>query len=406
MISSRKTLILLLSFVLTKACLSQTITVGENSLLRIGSSSSFFVGGNTFFNGSLNNEGKIIGYSDLDFIDNDSIGNLQLVGADLQEIFGDSIVLEQLEVNSSANVLLQAAEVKVVGDLNVANGVIQISESSSLIVLGDFSPSEGFIEGSLTGFTKRNTVTFPMGTNGFSNYISLSNTLENIETNITCQVPPDFSTLLPTEDMVGISDEVEWIIQTAGETTNANISVDFSGLDFVNFSNGEAINADVYEPALVIFQAEDTIYHLLESVESTPKNGATNETEGRIVSEANVVIGPDPTKVAVAWIPIVDDPEFFVPNVFSPTGFYQDNRVFRPFFSGGKVSSISISIYNSFNQEIFSYKNSGEDLDLSLIGWDGKIGASKAVEGVYYYIIKMIADGQLYQKTSSVLLAN
>ena len=305
--------------------------------------------------GSVTNNGKIIGYGDIDFVNNANIGNLQLVGQGAQEIVGTSLVVNEFEVNSSSNVSIKADRLQVDDDFNVVNGAILTNELAALIVLGQFFSSRGFIEGTLTGFTKSDPVTFPMGAGGFSNYISLSNTTTDIETVITCQVPADVSTLLPTEDMVGIADEVEWIIQTTGETTEANISVDFSGLDFINFSNGQPINADVYEPVLAVFQEGDTIYHLLESIESTPQNGATNQTAGRIVSEATVMIGPDPTKISVAWIPIVDYPEFYVPNVFSPTGFYQENRIFRPFFSGGKVSSISISVYNSFNKEVYSY---------------------------------------------------
>lgn len=387
-------------------CHSQVITFGKNSSLTLGSSSSFYAGGNTSFKGALENAGQIIGFSDLDFVDNDSIGNILLVGDELQEIFGGNVVLDHFVLNSLGTVLLQADEVRVLSDLDASNGVVQTSETSSLIVLGDFISSGGFIEGSIGGFTKSSTVTFPMGAAGFANYISISNSTPDIPLTITCQ-QPDPTRLLPDEEMVGIADEAEWIIQTEGEFSEALISVDYSGMDFLSFSNGESINADVYEPALVVYQEGDTIYRALESQEATPQNAATSQTSGRIVSATSITIGPEPTWISVAWIPIVDDPEFFVPNVFSPSGFFQENRIFRPFFSGGEISSISISIYNSFNKEIYEYSASGENLDLSLVGWDGKLsGGQVAEEGVYYYSINLVADGQRYQKVSSVLLAN
>ena len=386
---------------------SQTISLGERSLLSMGSNSSFFVGGNTQFKGELKNEGTIIGYGDLDFVDNTDIGRLILRSETDQEIRGGSLAIDEVEVNSSAVILIDVDTIRVEGNFDVVDGVIQTTETSSIVVKGIFNPGGGLIEGTIIGYTKDQPITFPMGVGGFANYISLGNTVSDLPLIVTCQVPPDLSQLLPTEEMIGIADEVEWIIQTQTDSTEALISVDYSGLDFLNFSNGRFINADVYEPALVVFQNGDTIYQALASLEATPRNIPSSETSGRIVSSTPIMIGPEPTKIAIAWIPVVDDPEFFVPNAFSPSAFEEENRVFRPFFSGGEVSSISMAIYDSFNKNIFSYTDSGEDLDLSSIGWDGKAkNGQNAVEGVYYYSIHLIADGQNYKKTSAVLLTN
>ncbi|WP_462248828.1 flagellar hook assembly protein FlgD [Ekhidna sp.] len=408
MTAASKILTLAFFIIISNDLFSQSISFGGDSKLTLGGKSTFFVGGNTKFNGAIENNGKIISYGSLEFVDNEEVGNLKLVGDNLQEIFGGNLSVNELEVNSSSTIIIQADEVKVESTFDVASGIVQTSNTSRLIVLGDFAPSGGFIEGTITGVTKKNrSVTFPMGANGFANYISLSGTNSDILTSITCQVPPDNSSLLPTEEMVGISDEMEWVIQTNDETTEVFLTADFSGLDFLNFSNGQSINADVYEPALVIFQEGDTIYHALSSSEATPQNMASVQTSGRIMSSESILIGPNPTKISIAWIPIVDDPEFFVPNAFSPSGFLDENRIFRPFFSGGIVTNLTMIVYNSFNKEVFSYSASGEELDLKLIGWDGKLSdGQQAEEGVYYYSIQLVADGIAYKKVSSVLLAN
>ncbi|NQZ79073.1 MAG: gliding motility-associated C-terminal domain-containing protein, partial [Ekhidna sp.] len=149
----------------------------------------------------------------------------------------------------------------------------------------------------------------------------------------------------------------------------------------------------------------DTIYSLLNSTDATPENAASSETSGRIVSNTTIVLDTTITRLNAAWIPIVDGPEFFVPNAFSPSGVYEENRVFRPFFVGAEITSISIAVFNNYNDQIYTYSESGNDLELESVGWDGRLqGGQDAEAGVYYYRIQLVADGQVYSKTSSVLL--
>lgn len=385
---------------------SQSLIFNDSTTFTLGSSTSFTAGGDANFVGSLINDGTIVAQKDLNFFSNQDVGSLKFTGTGDQEITGDTLYITDMEVNKTGNVQVMTAQIFVSGNLNVVSGVIQTDDIDDLIVTGVSSEDgDGYVEGKLVGLSAGDPVSFPMGVNGFKNSITFSNTKGGIRLIVDCLVPEP-ETLLPTEDMVGISDEVEWQVRTVSDSTTATMTANFSGLDLVNFSNGQAINARKYAPALVVIQKGDTIYSALNSSEATPENGgASTETSGRIVSTSSITIDTTITRVNVAWLPFIDGPEFFVPNAFSPEGLHEENRVFRPFYSGGEVSSVSIRVYNAYNEEVFTHSSSGTDLDLSLIGWDGQLkGGQPAEDGVYYYSIQLIANGAISQKTSTVLL--
>ncbi|MEM6829625.1 MAG: gliding motility-associated C-terminal domain-containing protein [Bacteroidota bacterium] len=316
-------------------------------------------------------------------------------------------MIQDIEVNKQGDLNIETPRVLVSGMLDVTNGVIQAEEIDDLVVTGESdNTGQGYVEGSLIGISTGRPVTFPMGVNGFANYITFSSADPDIVFQVEC-VQPDPTTLLPTEDMVGIAGQVEWRVSTIEDSTNVEVTVDFSGLDFVNFSNGAAINSNLYEPAIVVFTENDTIFQALTSVAATPQNGASTQTSGRIESTDAIRISTTPTRIAVAWIPLVSGPQFFIPNTFSPNATYEENRFFRPFFSGGSLTSINITVYNTYNEPVYTYTQSGADLDLTLAGWDGRLNTgSNAEEGVYYYSIQLIADAQMYRKSGSVLLLN
>ncbi|MEM6643796.1 MAG: gliding motility-associated C-terminal domain-containing protein [Bacteroidota bacterium] len=385
--------------------LSAQSVFNSGTVFSLGQQTTFSSGGNTFFRGRLENQGTLVAKSNVDFFDNRDIGNLRLSGAGDQEINGDTLLITNLEVEKTGDVQLLTAQIFVSGSLNVISGVIKTGDIDDLIVTGQSSESgAGFVEGKLVGLSSGNPVSFPMGVNGFRNAITFSGTDPGIRLVVDCVVPEP-SSLLPTEEMVGIADEVEWRVQTLSDSTRATLTANFSGLDFINFSNGQSINANRYAPALAIIQEGDTIYTALNSSEATPENSASDQTSGRIVSTSTITIDTTITRINVAWLPFIDGPEFFVPNVFSPEGFLEENRIFRPFFAGAEVSNLNIRVFNTFNAEVYSVSETGADLDLSLIGWDGKLrGGQPAEEGVYYYSIQLVAGGQVYEKTSSVLL--
>ncbi|MEM6737200.1 MAG: gliding motility-associated C-terminal domain-containing protein [Bacteroidota bacterium] len=386
---------------------AQSLTFAENTTFSLGASASFTAKGEINFVGALQNNGTIISNSDLNFFDNKTVGNLKFVGLTDQFITGDTLFVTDMKVDKTGNIEMETDRIFVSGNLDVTSGVVHTDDIDDLIVTGWCSEDgTGYVEGKLVGLSAGDPVAFPMGVNGFKNYITFSDTKPGVRIIVDC-LAPDSATLLPTEDMVGIVDEVEWQVRTVADSTLATMTVNFSGLDFINFSNGQPIRANAFIPALVVLQKGNPVYQILESAEATPENMGSTETSGRIVSTSSVLIDTSITRVNVAWLPVVDGPEFFVPNVFSPNGFYEENRLFRPFFAGGEVTSVSIAIYNAYNDDVYRYSKSGIDLDLSSIGWDGKLrGGRPAEEGVYYYDIQLIADEKAWRKTSSMLLIN
>ncbi len=403
----RRLILVSISLLCIWASTAQSVTFGSSTSINIGESASVYLGGDAIFNGELNNSGTIISYSDLNFVDNSLVGSLRFVGIDDQNLIGDTLFIENIQVDKQGNLNIETPQALVSGTLDVQNGVIQSEEIDDLVVTGQSdNTGAGYVEGSLIGLSTGRPITFPMGVNGFPNYITFTAIDPDVVLLVEC-IEPDPATLLPAEEMVGIAGQVEWRVMAVDDSTDAQVTVDFSGLDFINFSNGEFINANLYEPAIVVFTESDTLFQALTSVTATPQNTASTRTSGRVESTETIRITTNPIRVAVAWLPLVDGPQFFVPNSFSPKGIYAENHLFRPFFSGGDVSSISMAVYNTYNELVYSYAQSGSELDLSLVGWDGRLNSgTDGEEGVYYYSIQLIADAQVFKKSGSVLLLN
>ena len=387
---------------------TDTVSFGASTKLYIGERTKFFFGGNTGFNGELENQGTILSYGNLDFKANESVGKLGFVGENDQAIYGGDVTIDSLGVDKSGKVLVKTEQIIVSGNMDILNGAIETEELDDLLVTGSSSSDgEGYVLGKLVGLSTGNDLTFPMGIElegtGFKNYITFSETAPGVRLIVDCIVNPD--SLFLSEEMIGIAEQVEWMVMTAEDSTDARVTVDFSGLDLVNFNESNQINATTYEPAIVILQEGDTLFQILESDQATTENGNTTLSIGTVSAFTTIRIDTTRTRLAIAWIPVIDGPEFFVPNAFSPAGFYEENKVFRPFFAGGTVSSVSMNVFNAYNDAVYQYSKSGSDLDLSLIGWDGDLrNGQPAEEGVYYYTIRLIADGQAYERTSTVLL--
>ena len=403
----------------------QTTIFGDSTTFTLGTRTTFFTGGNATFEGAftigdssaiINGDAEFLGPlttngtietgGDLNFHGNREVGSLRFTGTGDQSVTStDTLFVTDMEVDKTGNLTVMSEQIFVEGNLDVTSGVVQTDDIDDLIVTGASSEEGiGYVEGKLVGESTGGPVSFPTGIDGFRNSITFSGTRAGIRLVVEV-VEPEPGTLFPTEEMVGIADQVEWQVRTIADSTEATMTANFSGVDLVNFSNGQSIRANQYAPALVILQKGDTIYTALNSSEATPVNQNLTQTTGRIVSTSTVMLDTAITRINVAWLPFVDGPEFFVPNVFSPDGFYEENRVFRPFFAGGEVTNVTMAVYNAYNSEVFRYAESGADLDLSLIGWDGRLGGGQpAEEGVYYYTIQLVADGQIYQQTSSVLL--
>lgn len=417
--------ILTFSFLLLSSVIlmAQGTNLGANATLWVGGEASFSFGGNTTLNGVITNNGEIISYSDLDFVANRDAGSLRFLGMGDQNLSGDTLDVMDIVVmkTGDSKVVLLTDQVVVSGELNVESGVIQADDELDLVVQGSSTDGgNGFVEGKLVGLTSTSSdqkVTFPMGLNGFTNYLTLttvgtssSSTIVRVE----CQVP-DPTILNPEEEIQEISDEVEWVLTTLdGGSVDVKFRIDFSGVDLSGTTYGESILADKYEAALLALVPGDSLFRVLayEPVLEDPSVVGIPESGG-IISSSTVTLSDQPVRLTVGLIPVVADGviEFFVPKVFAPNAIFEQNRIFRPFFLGEKVTDLSMTVYNNLNAEVYSISLSDTELgiDLSLLGWDGRLPSTGqlAPAGVYYYNINLTHGddpGVLKKKAGTVLL--
>ena len=390
---------------------SQNITFGGNSTFVIGSQASFYAGGNTTFNGVLTNNGEIISFSDLDFVDNRTVGSLKFVGDDEQTIYGDSLTLDNVEVDKpgNTNINLETDQVVIAGMLNVTNGVIQSQDSLGLLVSGSsVNTGSGFVSGKLVGLTTANALTFPMGIGESPNYITLSNTNSGIILEVEC-LPAETSSIRLDEesDVLGVFDEVEWRLTSLreGETTNANLAIDFSGVDAQLADGNFNRLSDAESVAIFALVEGDSIFRQLSTVFDNTSNRNPPNFGSLDASDNLVPIGNEPVRIIIGYIPIATEVNFFVPNAFAPNGMITENRTFRPFFGGSEVTSVTMSVFNSLSTEVYTASQSGNNVDLRTIAWDGTLNSGQeAPGGVYYYKISLTSPGGDQSKNGSVLL--
>jgi hypothetical protein len=399
-----------LLFLLVLLVQGQDVSWGAQTTLHIGPSADLSIGGDVIFsNATLNNFGIIYSYGDVDFGSHTDVGNITFLGVGDQLLIGSTappLSVGDLTVDKTGKLILNA-KITVTGNLNVTNGVVESNNVDDLIVTGGSDATgNGFVEGSLVGSTTGSPLTFPMGItagNGteFKNYITISSTKPGVVIHVECK-PAVPATLLPDEDIVGIADEVEWILTAIGDSTDALITVNYSGVDLSNFSNGKPINANAYEAAIASYFKTDTLHH---SLETSSRTVASDRTNGIIVSSQSVTISKQGTRFSVALIPVITEPTFFVPNSFAPASQIDENRLFRPFFAGAEISKVSMSVFNSLNQKVYGVDLSGTALDLTQIGWDGRLSSGTiASDGVYYFTVRLEAEGKIYEKAGGLLL--
>lgn len=389
-------------FVCVLGSSAQSTTFGDQTTLYLGDNTIFFFGGNTSLNGTLSNAGTIVSYSDLDFVLNTDVGNIKFTGVNDQNLRGDTLDVGNLIVDKQGKLSLLTDRVIVSGALETTNGVIEAEDELDLLVSGGSEAvGAGYVDGKLVGISQGRPVTFPMGVNGAPNYVTISNLETGAIVSVECRLPEQ-NQLLPDEDMVGLSDEVEWILKVTGDSTMAQVSVNFSDVDLNNFSNGESIRANAYTPAIAVFTKEDTLYHALDGTQNTadPFNSS-----GTITSNESILITNEGRRIAIALVPLVDEPRLFIPKAFAPNATIEDNREFKVFFTGPLISSISIALYDSFNKQVFTVSQTGNDLDLNEFSWNGVLGSGlEAPEGVYYYNVRIVAESQEYFQVGSILL--
>ncbi len=376
---------------------SQTITFGDECGLYLTPNTDFYVGGDLTFNDTIINEGRIIAFSDIDFGNNQEVGNVKFVGTDDQEVTAnDTIFTENFEIDKQNELILSVPRMIVKGSMDATQGVVQAPEGTFQVTGTSMPDGLGFVEGPMFGFaTNSGQVTFPVGVNNEPNYVTLLNVPPGTEFKVECRVP-DPNSLLPDDEIAEIDPNFEWVISVfSGDSTSTELELDFSGINLQALT--PLINADRYDAGIVLYSPLDSLHHVVNPVGTPPDEFVT---AGIIQTSQAIGIGSTPIRFSIGLLPVADGPTFYVPNAFAPNGNFSQNRIFRPFFGGGIVTDVSIVVYDSFNREVYSFSDSGTDIDLTSIGWDGTLNSGlDAPAGVYYYSIRIVTDVGVYPDT-------
>lgn len=361
---------------------------------------------NVTFNGSLTNNGTITSIEDgeLDFVDNKHLGNLSFIDvedrATINEVIlmsnADSIFINELNLNTIGKVTLPPNFVLVQSGLNIEKGVLNATNQETFLVQGQINVNSNnetstpsYVEGQMLAITSDTEPTvFPMGINGFPNYVAINSSTPGVTVKVECK-QPDPDSLITDENTMGLAQEVEWVIQALGDSAEINVAVSYSGVDFTSTPN--FINAREYDATLQRFANGDSVFTALQTTGSVNDNiGTTIPEAGTIRTADKIWITAKPTRFALGISPVLTEPEVYLPNVFSPGALLSDNTIFRPFIGGAVVSSITFLIFDSFNREVYTATLTGEDLNLDDLGWDGNLkSGQEAPEGVYYYNVSI-----------------
>lgn len=362
-----------------------------------------YLGGNAQFVGDLTNNGEIISFADaeLNYEHNRNLGNLSFTDVDqvvpIDEVTlassADSIFINQLSLNIEGKVTLPTNFVLIQDELAIQQGVLNTTNQENFLVAGNVNVNSAtgapaYVEGKMLAVTTSGTTTFPMGINGNPNYITLNSSKAGVTIKVECKLPnPD--SLLTDENTMGLAPDVEWTIQSLSDSAEMTVSVAYSGVDFTNAPN--FINAREYDATLQRYDRSDSLYHALRTVESINNNTGTSvPTEGTIKTADQIWITTKFSKFALGLSPVLTEPEVYLPNVFTPNASMSDNQIFRPFIGGAIVNAVDFAVFDSFNSEIYSSSQTGDDLDLESIGWDGILkNGQDAPEGVYYYKVNI-----------------
>lgn len=403
---------------LCHTALAQGLVMGSSTTMSIGTNSTLHIGPAASFTGTLDNQGEIIGRSTLDFQSNTETGALQFQGNGQQELTGDSLIIEKMTLAEGASLSLNTQWAVVTDSLSLISGSITAGDANGFLIGSEtIVAGDGFVAGPVLAVVGEDPVTFPMGINGAKNHLQISSATRGTILRVTCQVPAD-TLLTPGEDMIGIASQVQWGISAVGRSLSSGrvalgesgqaiwdegiISVDFSGVNLQSFAQSNVIRANDYEPALVYYSDADSAYRIVTSGDIYD----TDEVSfGKIRTSARMSFSSEPLLLGLAQVPVLTAPTFFVPSAFAPQGMYDENHRFRPYFAGSEINSVSFSVWDSFNEEVHSFRWQGEDIDLTQTGWDGRLSTGlEAPAGVYYFSVDLGTETGRYTKNGSVML--
>lgn len=391
------------AIILTQAASAQYFFVPSDAHVEIASEATLHVSADAIFTGSLSNEGIIELEQHADFGENAEVGVVRLLGASAQAITGNELIASKLEVDREGVSTLATSAFLVKEELKLTSGILDagwagITVSGEVAGGGD----ESFVDGKLTIIkSEKGSVTYPVGYN--STYLPI--TLAGFG-DAALQVEakaPQVEALRPNQDLVGISDLVIWeVTHTGNVALNSQVTLGYPDLDPAEVKQTNPIRSRAYAPVVSILQ--DSVFIPLgdEAEQPNPQEVMSNTRSG-IVSTNALRLDNASAILGIGVAPVLSGTEFYIPNVFVPSGEYQENKQFRPFLSDAEAAEISITIWDQRNNKVF--EENVIDVPLEATGWDGTIRGAEAAQGVYYYSIRVITREQrVFEQSGTTML--
>ena len=384
-------------------CTAQPFTLQPHARMTVDEGARIFFSNEARFAGTLNSQGVLSLSKDADFGTNTVGGLLRFVGQNDQQLRATDLISARLELNKQGSLKLAASRLEITGSLHMKQGYL-LTHDTPVLVSGEGikggSP-ESYIEGKVSQVAGGSSLYYPMGYNGYFNSFTLTETSkgDRVAVEVT---QPEVDRLLPGDSLLGLSDEVEWVVTKESEgPLSSSVEINFAGLDLTQLPNFQQIRAHRYSPVIATKTAGETKYTQLgiRSLEDTD-----SLSYGILSASKPLSLTQEPLFVSIGMMPVSAGPQFYVPNVFSPNARIEKNRVFRPFLAGYTIDEIHMTIWDGYNKEMYNVRETSPDIEV--YGWDGKLAnGTFANEGIYYYVVTLSTPyGDFEQKGSFILI--
>ncbi len=379
---------------------AQILFTENGNTLHIGENSRLTTSNETVFNGQLDNDGELILGGHIDFVLNNEIGHLLVNGNWDQVLAGSVVSASDLTIDKEGQLIVTVDSLKVQNQLSLTNGIVFTRATDFHLISGNIigGSEDSFIDGSIrTNPSLGSPYIFPIGRD--NEYLPLTIHTPSLSL-MSAQVGvPDPTTLIPGDSLIGLADEFEWILDHhSGEPMTSTLSIEYTGVDLMNFEIRNEIRAEIYTPVIGIRRNSGDYQNLGNSQLPAPIESAGNITTLRTINLLDSI-----AHFSIGVGPGTDGLKFYVPTVFSPDGSMESNRVFREFLIGVELLSHRLTIWNIQNQEVFNEQV--QNPDLNVIGWNGLTkGGTPAPQGAYYFEIILETEEGNFSKKGTVLL--
>lgn len=329
-----------------------------------------------------------------------SLGAVVFSGQTDQKLSADSVEIQDLNMTKSGDLVLDANFIRV-QRLSLNKGIVKTAQCefwlNETTVEGDH---ESYVFGKIHSQYPSSTRLFPLGIDGAYQPITLSGLSNESKINIAIQKPV-LDELYPGDSLVGVSDFSEWEIKCDNEDVSVNVLATFSGHDLTQFTETQTIRANRYGPVLVQYAPVTSKYKQL-GIASLENTDSLSYGTLEAIKTVNLISGKS-SRLSVGKMPLRSGLYLFVPDVFSPNAFLEENRVFRPFFEGVEMSRINFLIWNSHGNLIYSKDENITSLEE--VGWNGELpNGEMGNEGVYVYSMTLSTNEGEYERSGSFIM--